>query len=105
MTRADLVARLAHKLPQLPLKDTRLGADLIFEAMSAALAGGRRIELRGFGAFTVHCREPRPGRNPSTGQGLVIPAKIAIHFKPGLELQERVDRKGRAFLRTQQHNK
>ena len=63
----------------------------MLERMSEALASGERIEIRGFGSFTLHFREPRIGRNPKTGESVALPGRYAPHFKPGKELRERVN--------------
>jgi integration host factor subunit beta len=62
----------------------------MLESMSEALASGERIEIRGFGSFTLHFRSPRIGRNPKTGESVALPGRYAPHFKPGKELRERV---------------
>jgi integration host factor subunit beta len=71
--------------------DVELGVKSILEQMSAALADGDRIEIRGFGSFSLHFRAPRMGRNPKTGEAVALPGKYVPHFKPGKALRERVD--------------
>lgn len=92
MTRSDLVARLAERFGQLTQRDTEFAVKAILDAMSEALAKGHRIEIRGFGSFSVNRRPPRVGRNPRSGEQVVIPQKLVPHFKPGKALREAVDR-------------
>jgi len=91
MTRSGLVEALAHQFKQLTPADTKAATDTIIEAMMAALAGGGRVEIRGFGTFSLSYRQAKLGRNPSTGAEVQIPAKAVPHFKMGKELGERVD--------------
>ena len=71
-------------------KDADFAVKMILDAMSEALVRGDRIEIRGFGSFSLHYRPPRMGRNPKTGESVALPAKHVPHFKPGKELRERV---------------
>ena len=91
MTRSDLVEELAARFGQLTHKDAEFAVKTILDAMSDALARGHRIEIRGFGSFSLHYRPPRIGRNPKTGDSVALPGKYVPHFKPGKELRERVD--------------
>lgn len=91
MTKSELIEILAAKQPQLDQKDVELAVKELLEQMSSALAGGERIEVRGFGSFSLHYRPPRLGRNPKTGDSVMVPDKRVPHFKPGKELRERVD--------------
>jgi integration host factor subunit beta len=91
MTKSELIARLAERFPQLVAKDADLSVKMILDAMSEALAKGDRIEIRGFGSFSLNYRPPRLGRNPKTGAKVEVPAKYVPHFKAGKELRERVD--------------
>ena len=91
MTRSDLIAKLAERYPQLLAKDADLAVKVILDAMSETLAGGGRIEIRGFGSFALNYRPPRMGRNPKSGDKVQVPAKYVPHFKAGKELRERVD--------------
>ena len=91
MTRSDLVARLAESFSQLTHRDTEFAVKTILDAMSDALGRGHRIEIRGFGSFSINRRPPRVGRNPRSGEQVVIPEKLVPHFKPGKALRETVD--------------
>ena len=91
MTKSELIARLAERFPQLVAKDAELAAKVILDAMTEALARGDRIEIRGFGSFSLNHRPPRVGRNPRSGERVDVPEKWVPHFKAGKELRERVD--------------
>ena len=91
MTKSDLIARLAERFPQLVAKDADFVVKMILDAMSEALAKGDRIEIRGFGSFSLNYRPPRVGRNPKSGDKVSVPEKWVPHFKAGKELRERVD--------------
>jgi integration host factor subunit beta len=91
MTKSELIARLAERYPQLVAKDADYVVKIILDAIADALAAGQRIEIRGFGSFAVNVRPPRTGRNPKSGEKVMVPEKWAPHFKPGKELRERVD--------------
>ncbi len=93
MTRSDLVEALAEKFPQLTQRDADMAVKTILDAMSESLIKGHRIEIRGFGSFTVNRRPPRLGRNPRSGESVAIPEKRVPHFKPGKGLREAVDAK------------
>jgi integration host factor subunit beta len=92
MTRSDLVAQLAERFGQLAQRDAELAVKTMLDAMSDALARGHRIEIRGFGSFSINRRPPRVGRNPRSGAQVAIPEKLVPHFKPGKALRESVDR-------------
>jgi integration host factor subunit beta len=92
MNRSDLIAHLAELHPQLQIKDAELGTKLIIDALSKALSNGGRVEVRGFGSFSLNYRPPHTGRNPKTGKGVNVPAKFVPHFKAGKELRERVSK-------------
>ena len=94
MTKSDLIARLAERFPQLVAKDADFAVKMILDAMSDALAKGDRIEIRGFGSFSLNYRPPRVGRNPKSGDKVSVPEKWVPHFKAGKELRERVDMMG-----------
>lgn len=91
MTRSDLIDLLTARFPMLTSADVAAAVKAILGAMTEALEEGERIEIRGFGSFSTSIRPPRVGRNPKTGATVEVPAKHAVHFKPGLELRERVD--------------
>jgi len=91
MTKSELIAVLAAAQPQLQPRDVELAVKELLEQMSAALSSGQRIEVRGFGSFSLHYRPPRTGRNPKTGDAVHVPDKYVPHFKPGKELRERVN--------------
>ena len=92
MTKSELIERIAQKQSQLAYRDVELAVKTILEHMAERLANGDRIEIRGFGSFSLHFRPGRVGRNPKTGAPVSLPAKYVPHFKPGKELRERVDR-------------
>jgi integration host factor subunit beta len=91
MTRSDLVAKLAERFTQLTHRDAEFAVKTILDAMTDALARGHRIEIRGFGSFSINRRPPRVGRNPRSGEQVTIPEKLVPHFKPGKALREAVD--------------
>ncbi len=91
MTKSELVEKLVAKNPKITYKDIDLAVKLILEQMSASLEQGERIEVRGFGSFSLHFHQPRAGRNPRTGETVQLTAKSVPHFKVGKELRERVN--------------
>jgi len=91
MTRSELVERLALRMGHLSLTDADQAVRLVFDGMSAALGRGHRIEIRGFGSFSVNHRRPRMGRNPRTGESVSVPEKRVAHFKPGKILRAAVE--------------
>lgn len=91
MTKSELIDRLAQQQTHLSHKDVELAVKLLLERISEALTEEQRIEIRGFGSFSLHRRPARVGRNPKTGAPVNIPAKYVPHFKPGKELRERVN--------------
>jgi integration host factor subunit beta len=93
MTKSELIAKLTARYPQLVAKDAELAVKTILDAMASSLAQGQRIEIRGFGSFSLNYRPPRVGRNPKTGEKVSVPEKHVPHFKAGKELRERVDYK------------
>lgn len=92
MTRSDLVQELAERFGQLAQRDAEFAVKTILDAISDALVQGHRVEIRGFGSFSVNHRPPRVGRNPRSGESVTIPEKRVPHFKPGKALREAVDR-------------
>lgn len=95
MTKSKLIEKIAASQTQLSFKDIELAVKMILEQMSEVLAAGGRIEIRGFGSFSLHYRAPRIGRNPRTGETVGLAGKHVPHFKPGKELRERVDASSR----------
>ncbi len=91
MTKSELIEALAKQLSHLAFKDVELAVNCVIEQMSETLSSGERIEIRGFGSFSLHHRAPRMGRNPKTGEAVSLTAKYVPHFKPGKELRDRVD--------------
>ena len=91
MTRSELITKLATRFPQLTHADVEIAVHSALQAIGTQLASGNRVEVRGFGSFTVHIRPPRRGRNPKTGEKVDVPSKAVPHFKPGVELRERVN--------------
>lgn len=91
MIKSELIVSLAQKMTHVPEKKVADGVNKIIELMSAALMEGSRIEIRGFGSFSLHHRPPRSAHNPKTGERVVTKEKFSPHFKPGKELKERVN--------------
>jgi len=91
VTKSELIDRLAKKQTHLALQDVELAVKCMLEQMSQSLASNERIEVRGFGSFSLHHRNPRMGRNPKTGEAVSLTEKYVPHFKPGKELRDRVD--------------
>ena len=91
MTRSDLIEELAERFHQLTQRDAEQAVKTILEAVEDSLVRGQRIEIRGFGSFTITHRHPRLGRNPRSGEAVQVPAKRVTHFKPGKALREAVD--------------
>ena len=92
MTKSQLIQRIAHTQPLLSARDVEHSVNVMLEHMAACLAAGGRIEIRGFGTFSLRHRPARSARNPRTGAAISLPARYAPHFKPGKALRERVDR-------------
>lgn len=91
MTKSELIDILAKKRPHLERKDVELAVGCIIEQMSKALMANDRVEIRGFGSFSLHYHPPFTGRNPRTGDQLHLPPRYSPYFKPGKELRHRVD--------------
>lgn len=91
MTKSELIETLADSLTHIPAKDVESAIKEILEMMAQTLSKGERIEIRGFGSFSLHYRAPRTGRNPKTGESVELAGKYVPHFKPGKELRERVN--------------
>lgn len=98
MTKSELIEALAREQSHLAYRDVELAVKSLLEQMSQTLANGGRIEIRGFGSFSLHFRPPRLGRNPKTGASVALTSKYVPHFKPGRELRERVNNRFRESL-------
>ena len=92
MIRSELLQALAKDNPELRSEEVEQLLDIFFEEISARLAEGGRVELRGFGAFSTRQREARQGRNPRSGESVAVPAKRVPYFKPGKEIRERLNK-------------
>ncbi|NJD08408.1 MAG: integration host factor subunit beta [Methylococcaceae bacterium] len=91
MTKSELIEILARKNQHIATNDVEAAVKTVIEHMSNALSVGERIEIRGFGSFSLHFRPPRTGRNPKTGDAVDLSSKYVPHFKPGKELRDRVN--------------
>ncbi|WP_192034571.1 integration host factor subunit beta [Halomonas sp. YLGW01] len=91
MTKSELIEQIAMRQPELSVKDVEAAVRIILDDVTDALADGGRVEIRGFGSFSLHYREPRIGRNPKTGDPVELEGKFVPHFKPGKELREQVN--------------
>lgn len=91
MTKSELIERLVDRQAHMTQRDVELAVKLLLDNVIGELADGGRVEIRGFGSFSVHHRPARRGRNPKTGEAVDIPRKYVPHFKPGKELRERVN--------------
>jgi integration host factor subunit beta len=98
MTRSDLVEELAARFSQLTHRDAEHAVKTLLDAMSETLVRGNRIEIRGFGSFSINRRPPRMGRNPRSGESVAIPEKRVTHIKPGKALRESVDARTEEML-------
>ena len=98
MTRSELIAAIGARFPSVVAADVDIAVKEILGAMSDALANDDRIEIRGFGSFSLNYRPSRIGRNPKSGEAVVVPAKYAPHFRAGKELRYRVDPSSSAAL-------
>ena len=94
MTKSELIQRLAEMNPHLYQRDVERIVSTIFDEISVALSRGNRVELRGFGAFSVKTRDARVGRNPRTGASVHVARKFVPFFKAGKDLRERLNDKG-----------
>jgi integration host factor subunit beta len=91
VTKSELIERIVGRQPQLSSKDVELAVKTLLDHMSQTLSSGERIEIRGFGSFSLHYRAPRTGRNPKTGETVALTGKFVPHFKPGKELRDQVN--------------
>ncbi|MDQ3287032.1 MAG: integration host factor subunit beta [Pseudomonadota bacterium] len=90
MTKSELIEILSQRQAHLKGEDVDMAVKALLDMMGGSLSAGERIEIRGFGSFSLHYRPPRVGRNPKTGESVALPGKYVPHFKPGKELRERV---------------
>lgn len=91
MTKSELIEQIAAQQSELSVKEVESAVRLILDDITDTLADGGRVEIRGFGSFSLHYREPRTGRNPKTGDSVSLSGKHVPHFKPGKELREQVN--------------
>tara|TARA_B110000967_G_scaffold203247_1_gene243570 strand:- start:174 stop:512 length:339 start_codon:yes stop_codon:yes gene_type:complete len=91
MTKSELIEKIAASQDQLPPRDVELSVRMILERMTQAMVNNERIEIRGFGSFSLHYRAPRVGRNPKTGDPVTLTGKYVPYFKPGKDLRTRVN--------------
>ena len=91
MNKSELIERIVDQQEQLSVRDVELAVKTMLEHMTQVLSSGERIEIRGFGSFSLHYRAPRLGRNPKTGEAVELEGKYVTHFKPGKELRDRVN--------------
>jgi len=91
VTKSELIEMIANEQRHLAFKDVELAVKCMIEQMGQSLSSGERIEIRGFGSFSLHFRPARMGRNPKTGDSVALAGKYVPHFKPGKELRDRVD--------------
>lgn len=92
MTKSELIEKIIQSQPDLLPVDVENAVKAMLEQMSQRLADGERIEIRGFGSFSLHYRAPRIGRNPKTGERVELDSRYVPHFKPGKELRELVNK-------------
>jgi integration host factor subunit beta len=91
VVKSELIRALNEKLPEHQIGDVELAVNSLLKYLADVLVQGERIEIRGFGSFNLHHRPPRIARNPKTGEAVNLPAKVALHFKPGKEMRNRVN--------------
>jgi len=91
LIKSQLIAELSKQLSYIPEKDIMLSVNQVLNLMGDTLSNGDRIEIRGFGSFSLHYRPPRRAHNPKTGEKLMTEAKHAAHFKPGKELRDQIN--------------
>lgn len=91
VTKSELIEMIANEQGHLAFKDVELAVKCMIEQMGQSLSSGERIEIRGFGSFSLHYRPARIGRNPKTGDSVALSGKYVPHFKPGKELRDRVN--------------
>ncbi len=91
VVKSELIEALQKRMPDMMLRDVELAVNAILEQMAKALETGERIEVRGFGAFSLHQHPARKARNPKTGEAVHVLSRSVVHFKPGKEMRDRVD--------------
>lgn len=91
MTRSELIERILERAPHVPRREVEAIVHAVFDCMAEALVAGKRIELRGFGVFSIRTRRARTGRNPKTGQSVSIPERRTLSFAAGKDLRERLN--------------
>lgn len=91
MVKSELILQITTKQSHLPIKDIEASVNYIVDRMSDSLGDGHRIEIRGFGSFSLHFRPSRKAHNPKTGARVLTAAKYTPHFKPGKDLRDRVN--------------
>ncbi len=99
MTKSELIEQLAERQKFLSVRDIDSSVKLMLDEMIAAMSRGERIEIRGFGSFSLNYRQPRVGRNPKSGESVSLDSKYVPHFKPGKELRERVNERAGTQIR------
>lgn len=105
ITRSNLIKAINARIPSLSEKDTDDAVRMVLKVLGDSLACGRRIEIRGFGAFDLNLRPARLGRNPRTGEAVAVPAKFAVHFKPGKDMKDNVNRAAQEGIENQSQKK
>ncbi len=93
VNKSEVIDRLAKKFPDIQIKDMKSAVEIMLEHITQTLTSGERVEIRGFGSFSLHYHPPYLGRNPNTGKKIMLPGKYHARFKPGKALRERVDNK------------
>lgn len=91
MTKSELIEKLANTYTQVSFRDVEYAVKATLEYLTNSMSLGRRVEIRGFGSFSLHYRAPRTGRNPKTGDAVTLSGKYVPHFKPGKEMRDRVN--------------
>jgi integration host factor subunit beta len=91
MNRSDFIQRLAQKHRDLPMAKVDVAVKVLLDHLLETLVDGERIEVRGFGSFSIRTHDSKQGRNPKTGEPVFVPPRRSVHFKPGKELRDRVN--------------
>ena len=91
MIRSDLIYRLVEQHPDLPADRVEAAVKVLLDHLRETLVDGERIEVRGFGSFSIRTHDSKQGRNPKTGESVFVPSRRSVHFKPGKELRDRVN--------------